>query len=170
MMLGVILLVKFVQNLTESHLTYQFKLFGYNICNSLSLCIFSKALKYPTQCSKQYQLSDFISYSQVDAQRLAPIAVSCTAVVFFPIQLGVGVFMMYRFIGVSFLAGVGVIILMSLLILCVSWLSVNATTQLLIAKDKRMKTTTEIFNMIRFIKANAWEKYFLTKVTKDRDE
>lgn len=38
------------------------------------------------------------------------------------------------------------------------------------AKDKRMKSATEIFNLIRFIKANAWEKYFFKKLNKARNE
>jgi hypothetical protein len=37
-----------------------------------------------------------------------------------------------------------------------SKLSTKANDKLLTAKDKRMKIATEIFNIIRFIKVNAW--------------
>jgi hypothetical protein len=40
--------------------------------------------------------------------------------VFFPIQLAIGIYMMYRFIGISFLAGIGIIILLGILITIVN--------------------------------------------------
>lgn len=47
-----IVLLKFTQNMAQSHMFYHFTLFGYNVNNGLSLCVFNKALKYPTLCSK----------------------------------------------------------------------------------------------------------------------
>jgi len=93
-----------------------------------------------------------------------------SAVLFFPIQLGIGIYLMYSFIGISFLAGIGIILLMGLFILINSRLNAKANEKLLKAKDRRMKTTTEIFNQIRFIKVNAWEKYFFKKLNRVRNE
>ena len=76
---------------------------------------------------------------------------------------------MYSFIGISFLAGIGIILLMGLFILVNSKLNAKANEKLLAAKDKRMKATTEIFNLIRFIKVNAWEKYFFKKLNRARN-
>ena len=42
---------------------------GYNVSNSLSLLIFSKALKYPSMTDKRYSITDIINYSQIDAQQ-----------------------------------------------------------------------------------------------------
>lgn len=142
LLLGGILLLKFLQNLAESHLYYYFTILGYNCSNGLSLCIFNKALKYPTLCSKEFQLSELINYSQVDAQRMTSLGFSTAAVLFFPIQLGVGIYLMYHFIGVSFLAGIGVILVMGVFIWINSRLNAKANVKLLAAKDKRMKATT----------------------------
>lgn len=170
LLLASILVLKFIQNLAESHLFYHFTVLGYNVTNGLSLCVFNKALKYPTLCSKEFQLSELINYSQVDAQRMTYLGFYTSAVIFFPIQLGVGIYLMYNFIGVSFLAGIGVILIMSVFILINSKLNAKANEKLLKAKDKRMKITTEIFNLIRFIKVNAWEKYFFKKLNNARNE
>lgn len=80
------------------------------------------------------------------------------AVLFFPIRLSIGIYLMYSFIGVSFLAGIGVILVMGVFIFVNSKFNanVNANEKLLKAKDKRMKVATEIFNLILFIKINAW--------------
>lgn len=141
---------------------------GYSLCNTLSVCIFEKATKYPTLCSKKYTVAELINYSQVDAQRLTYLGFYSTAVLFIPFQLGVGIFLLYSFIGVSFLAGFGIIIVIGLVVFFVNKLNTKANDALLKAKDKRMKITNEIFNQIRFVKANAWEKYFFNKLNRAR--
>lgn len=35
-------------------------------------------------------------------------------------------------------------------------------------KDSRLKVTNEVFNLIRFIKVNAWEEYFYDRLLKSR--
>ena len=64
-----------------------------------------------------------------------------SAVLFIPIQLGVGIFLLYSFIGVSFLAGIGIIIFIGIIVFIVNRLSTKANDALLKAKDKRMKIT-----------------------------
>lgn len=64
-----------------------------------------------------------------------------SAVIFFPIQLGIGVFLMYRFIGISFLAGIGVILIMGVFIFINSKFNARANEKLQKSRDKRMKTT-----------------------------
>lgn len=133
---------KFVQNLAESHMFFHFTVLGYNISNNLSLCIYKKAMSYPTICSKQFQTSELINYSQVDAQRFTALGITTSMVIFFPIQLVVGVYLMYSFIGISFLGGIGVILLMGVFAYFNSKLSAKANEHLLKAKDKRMKSAT----------------------------
>jgi ABC-type bacteriocin/lantibiotic exporter with double-glycine peptidase domain len=65
-----ILVLKFVQNVAESRMYYNLSIIGYNLCNTISVCIFEKASRYPTLCSKKYTVAELINYSQVDAQRL----------------------------------------------------------------------------------------------------
>lgn len=139
--IALILALKFCQNLAETHLLYHFTVLGYNSCNSLSLCIYNKASKYPTLCSKEYPVSQLISYSMVDAQRLTALGFYTSAAIFFPIQLGVGVFLMYQFIGISFLAGIGVIFLMGVFVFINSKLNAKANEKLQRSRDKRMKIT-----------------------------
>lgn len=138
---GGVLLLKFIQNVAESRLYYNLAIVGYNICNTLNICIFEKATKYPTLCSKKYSVAELINYSQVDAQRLTNLGYYTSAVLFIPIQLGVGIFLMYNFIGVSFLAGMGVIVVIGLVVFGCNRLQLKANDVLLKAKDKRMKIT-----------------------------
>jgi hypothetical protein len=60
-------------------------------------------------------------------------------------------------VGVAFLAGLGVIVLASLINMAVSRFTSRYQQNIANATDNRMKVTNEVFNNIKFIKVNAWE-------------
>lgn len=125
----------------QSHLYYQFAVFGFNLSNTLSLLIYEKSLKYPALCEKKYSISQIINYSQVDAQRMTNMGVQLTSVLYTPLQIMIGIWLMYSYIGVSFCAGLLVMALMitSTFFIAKQISKVNETT--LKYKDKRMKVT-----------------------------
>jgi hypothetical protein len=100
-------------------------------------------------------MSEIINYSQVDAQRMTNMGTQLTSALYTPLQIIIGVTLMYNYIGVSFASGMGAMITMIGLTFLVakSISKVNETT--LKAKDSRMKVTQEILDIIRFIKVNA---------------
>ena len=153
---SIVLLVKFVENLALSSLFYRMGLLGFNLSNNISLCIFNKALKFPTLCNKKFTVAELVNYTEVDAQRLGDIGWNTSSLVFCPARLIVGTILLYNFIGASFLSGMGVMALVAVLIYFVTKRQTKANEVLLEKKDARMKITTEIFNHIRFIKSNAW--------------
>lgn len=87
-----------------------------------------------------------------------------------PIQIILGMLLLYYYIGISFLVGVGVMALLMILTLTFTKISTTANDELLKAKDARMKVTEEIFQIIKYIKVNAHEKYFFQKLNRKREE
>jgi hypothetical protein len=113
----------FTKAIIQSHLYFKFAVFGFNLSNTLSLLIYSKALKYPAVSHNKYSLSDIINLSQVDAQRMTSMGPQLTAALYTPLQIAIAVYMMYRFIGVSFTAGIiTMIALISLTIKLAKWI------------------------------------------------
>jgi len=110
MLFGVILILQVVKSLCETHLGYNFTKFGINITNNLTLLIFTKSLKYQSIAEKTFTESDIINYSQVDAERLVSTGFQLSAVLTAPPQIIIGLVMMYYYIGISFLAGIGVML------------------------------------------------------------
>lgn len=92
-----------------------------------------------------------------------------TSALYTPLQIVIGVCLMYRYIGISFAAGMAAMVaLIALTFLIAKRISiVNETT--LAAKDARMKVTQEILDIIRFIKVNAVEKHFFRKLDDKRN-
>lgn len=76
---------------------------------------------------------------------------------------------MYNAIGLSFLFGMGVILVMSTFNYLLGRKILQTSKKQMLAKDERMKVTTEILNAIKFIKANACEDYFYKKLDVKRE-
>ena len=154
----------------SAHFNYIFGKFGFNLTNTLSLMIYSKAIKHPLLTEKHYSAAEIVNYSQVDAQRMTNIGYQLSAVVFGPIQIAIGLVLLYLNIGVSFLVGLGVMALMILLTLIFTHVAATINDALLEVKDERMQLTQEILEIIKFIKVSAQEKYFFQKLDQKREE
>ena len=68
-------------------------------------------------------------------------------------------------LGVTFLVAIGIIVLIMALSYFLSRLMSKVNKKILDAKDDRMKTTSEMLDVIRFIKISTIEKYFFTKLS-----
>jgi ABC-type bacteriocin/lantibiotic exporter with double-glycine peptidase domain len=99
---------------------------------------------------------------------MSGLGYQAAALLMAPLQIIIGIIMMYWFIGVSFVTG---IIVMALMIACTfftSKFSIRYNEQLLKVKDARMKVTQEMLDIIRYIKINSIEKFFYNKIDKER--
>lgn len=78
--------------------------------------------------------------------------------------------MVYTYVGLSFLAGLGVIFLVGVANYYMTKISMKYQRVLMKDKDKRMKVTNEIFGQIKFIKVNAWEEFFYDRLDISRNK
>jgi ATP-binding cassette subfamily C (CFTR/MRP) protein 1 len=92
-----------------------------------------------------------------------------TSLIFIPIQVIVAIYLMYSFIGISFLSGLFVMISSMLFTYFLMKIQAKLNSNLSKAKDARMKVTEEILSAIRFIKVNSYEKYFFNKLNVKRN-
>lgn len=150
-----IFMVTLLMALNTSYLFYYFGVLGFNLSNTLSLLIYNKSLRHPLITQKKFTISDIINYSQVDAQRMTFMGFQLVALFFTPIQIVVGLYLLYIYIGPSFLVGTGVMIALMLFTLVFTKISTKYNDYLLKAKDSRMKLTEQIMQIIKFIKINA---------------
>lgn len=141
MFVGLVFLVKFSKNLSLTNLCYNMAVFGFNLSNNLGICIFQKALKFPTLCNKSVTIAELINYTEVDAQRMSDIGWNASSLIFSPTVLVVGIVLMYSYIGVAFVSGMGVMIVISVLVYFLTKYQTRANDTLLVAKDERMKVT-----------------------------
>ena len=90
-------------------------------------------------------------------------------VIFVPLQIAIAIFIIYKVIGISFLAGIGAMVVTFIFNLAISQYLKVFQNKILTAKDNRMKLANEIISAIKMIKVNAWESFFLGKISEVRD-
>lgn len=79
------------------------------------MMIYNKSLKYSTLANKQFSEAEIINYSQTDAEKLTYAGFQLSAFFYGPLQIIFALAMMYFYVGVSFLCGVGVVSLMMII-------------------------------------------------------
>ena len=83
------------------------------------------------------------------------MGVQLTSVQYNPIQIVIGVWLMYTYIGASFVSGMSTMLVMIAITFFLAKKISKVNENTLKAKDARMKITEEILDIIRFIKINA---------------
>lgn len=131
-----------VHKIFFSQFFYNFTFFGINIKNCLNMMIFTKSLRYSTLADKQFSEAEIINYCQTDAERMTLFGVHLAALFYGPIQIIFSFGMMYFYVGISFLAGIGAVIVLLIVSYLLSILVNKYNNEMLTAKDQRMKATT----------------------------
>ncbi|OMP89081.1 ATP-dependent bile acid permease [Diplodia seriata] len=85
-----------------------------------------------------------------------------------PVQVVVSVVLLYRILGLSSVAGIGMMIFLLPINMLISKRFAAIQKQILAATDVRIHTTNEILTNIRIIKYFAWEQRFMAQVSEKR--
>jgi ABC-type multidrug transport system fused ATPase/permease subunit len=87
-----------------------------------------------------------------------------------PFQIIFYIYLLFNFFGISFLFSLASLII--ILIVSSFLQKIRAEYQKLVLekKDRRMKTITQVFHIIKIVKLYSWENYFTKKITQERNE
>jgi hypothetical protein len=136
------ILSSFFYNLSFTNLKYRFKGLGINLSTHLNLLIFHKALNYSMVGQKGFSQSDIIGYSQVDTDNLMYVGSRLAYFVFGSVEILAGFGLLYWFVGLAFIAGLVVLLLLSSLTFIISSCNVSATEKALESRDERLSVTS----------------------------
>jgi ABC-type multidrug transport system fused ATPase/permease subunit len=124
----------------------------------------NKALRYSILCNKKYGMGELVNFLEADCLKLSTYPKNLSAIFSTSYFLIFAIVFMAVLVGVSFLAGLGVMIVASVINSCFTGRTRIIQSDLAKATDSRMRLTNEVFNNIKFIKVNAWEEYFYDKL------
>ena len=86
-----------------------------------------------------------------------------------PLIIVVGIVAMYMVLGWTFLTSIGFMVVIMVTSYFITKVNKKLNDKTMKAKDKRMKATEEMLDIIRFIKISAIEKFFYRKVDEKRE-
>jgi ABC-type multidrug transport system fused ATPase/permease subunit len=85
-----------------------------------------------------------------------------------PVQFVMAIYLLYRILGYSSIAGIGMMALLLPINMVISSMFSKIQKQILAATDGRIHTTNEVLSNIRIIKYFAWEQRFMSLVNEKR--
>ncbi|KAL8563678.1 hypothetical protein ACOMHN_035412 [Nucella lapillus] len=166
---GWILVVAFfVVNFLYSMFFNQNSYRSYNIAmkikTALVAAIYNKALTMSNEAKKEFSGGSVVNLMAVDCQRIQDTASNLWIVLSAPFQICVAFYMLNNTLGVSFLAGVAVIVALIPINIKLSVRIRRAQTEQFVVKDERVKMMNEILTGIKVLKMYAWESSFEDKI------
>ncbi len=139
---------------------------GAKITIQVNTLLYEKLLKMSAFAPvSQGELIDFI---QIDAEKFADFFSYTSATLVLPFQIAFFIYLLFQYFGMSFLVGIGVLFLILFFSSWLETLKISYQKRLLKLKDRRMKTTSQAFEMIKIIKLYSWEDYYDKKIKEER--
>ena len=143
---------------------------GMRIKAGLTAEIYSKAMKLSNEGRATKSTGDIVNYMAVDVQRLQDLTQFGQQLWSSPFQIFLAFASLYQLVGVSFLAGVGVMILMIPINGIIARFMKKLQKVQMGNKDSRTRLMTEILNNMKSIKLYAWTTAFMNKLSYVRND
>ncbi|XP_015764594.1 PREDICTED: multidrug resistance-associated protein 1-like, partial [Acropora digitifera] len=164
------LFVALLQSVAQQQYFHVMVTLGLKVRTAVVGMVYSKALLLNNSARKESTAGEIVNLMSVDAQRLMDLMTYLNSLWSSPFQIIVSLYFLYNTMGVSILAGVGVMLLMVPTNVLVSRIARKLQVKQMGAKDLRLKMMNEILNGIKVLKLYAWETSFMKTVSDLRNK
>uniref|UniRef100_A0A673JLY4 Multidrug resistance-associated protein 7-like n=1 Tax=Sinocyclocheilus rhinocerous TaxID=307959 RepID=A0A673JLY4_9TELE len=130
--------------------------------------IYSKALKVSASALARFNMGEVVNFMSTDTDRVVNFFNSFHEVWSLPFQFVLALYLLYLQVGVAFLGGVAVAVLLVPLNKVLASRILENNKHMLLHKDGRVKLMTEILFGIRVLKYYNWEEHFTQKIAETR--
>ncbi|KAK7486144.1 hypothetical protein BaRGS_00022610, partial [Batillaria attramentaria] len=137
---------------------------GMRMKTALMAAIYKKALRLSTEGQQAGTVGEVVNMMAVDCQRVQDMMSYTWMVWSIPLQVMLAVYLLWDTLGVSVLAGVGLLVLLVPVNGYLAFRQQKLQKANLHWKDKRIKIMNEIISGIKVLKLYAWETSFQDKV------
>ena len=152
------------------HTKFNSEISGVRAENAVSALIYEKVTKSSIFIKNQISEGEILNYIQVDAAKLNYLFTSLPAIIVIPVNIGISFYALFKFFGLTFFFGIGVLIVLILIIWIVQWRYLVNTKIMLAKKDKRMRLTTHTLHIIKILKLFGWEEEFRENIDEKRND
>ena len=143
-------------------------IFSYKLISQLDVFLYDKLLRIsPFSNVSEGSLVNFI---QSDAESFGEFFTYTPATLVLPLQILFFIYVLFTYFGFAFIFGIITLILIFFIFASLQKVRAKYQKEILAKKDRRMRTTTQAFEMIKIIKLYSWEDYFLNKIRREREE
>ncbi|KAF9136196.1 Canalicular multispecific organic anion transporter 2 [Mortierella sp. GBA39] len=132
--------------------------------------IYRKSLRLSPGSRMKSTTGEITNHMAVDAEQWNEGMVFLSSWVSIPLEIGIALFLLYRFLGWSMIAGfLGMVLLLPLQGLQARVFE-SMQARKLVAMDQRIRLTTEVLAGIKIVKIYGWESAFLQRILSTRNQ
>nr|CAD7261608.1 unnamed protein product [Timema shepardi] len=128
------------------------------------------ALRMSNNARKESTVGEIVNLMSVDAQRFVEITLFICLLWSAPLQIGVALYFLWRILGPSALAGLGMMIIFIPLNGVIASRVKTIQIRQMKSKDERIKIMNEILNGMKVLKLYGWEPSFEQRILKIRNK
>ncbi|CAI2733366.1 unnamed protein product [Schistosoma spindalis] len=153
----------------QSYFHIVFKL-GMNIKTAITAAVYRKSLRLSNKARYQSTTGQIMNLMSSDAQQFVQLMPFINILWSGPFQITIAMILLWRELGPSVLAGVGVLLLLLPINVLVARRSKIFQEKKSTCADSRIKFINELMNGIRVLKLYAWEPSFIKEIGLIRDQ
>ncbi|VAH36427.1 unnamed protein product [Triticum turgidum subsp. durum] len=161
---------KVVETIAERQWIFGAQRLGMRLRAALISHIYQKGLRLSCGARQKHSSGEIINYMSVDIQRITEVMWYTNYIWMLPIQLSLAVYVLHLNLGAGAWAGLAATLAIMTCNIPLTRLQKRLQSEIMAAKDNRMKATTEVLRSMKILKLQAWDTEYLQKLEALRRE
>uniref|UniRef100_A0A8I6WW52 ABC transporter C family member 13 n=2 Tax=Hordeum vulgare subsp. vulgare TaxID=112509 RepID=A0A8I6WW52_HORVV len=161
---------KVAETIAERQWIFGAQRLGMRLRAALISHIYQKGLRLSCSARQKHSSGEIINYMSVDIQRITEVMWYTNYIWMLPIQLSLAVYVLHLNLGAGAWAGLAATLAIMTCNIPLTRLQKRLQSEIMAAKDNRMKATTEVLRSMKILKLQAWDTEYLQKLEALRKE
>ncbi|KAF8702244.1 hypothetical protein HU200_033010 [Digitaria exilis] len=161
---------KVVETIAQRQWVFGARQLGMRLRAALISHIYQKGLRLSCSSRQKHTSGEIINYMSVDIQRITDVVWYTNYIWMLPIQLSLAVYVLHQNLGVGAWAGLAATLAIMACNIPLTRMQKRLQSKIMVAKDNRMKATTEVLRSMKILKLQAWDMKYLQKLEALRGE
>ncbi|RLM73429.1 putative ABC transporter C family member 15 [Panicum miliaceum] len=161
---------KVVETIAQRQWIFGARQLGMRLRAALISHIYQKGLRLSCSSRQKHTSGEIINYMSVDIQRITDVIWYTNYIWMLPIQLSLAVYVLHQNLGIGAWAGLAATLAIMACNIPLTRMQKRLQSKIMVAKDNRMKATTEVLRSMKILKLQAWDMKYLQKLEALRGE
>ena len=159
-LVGCLILVKIVESLSHRQFFFNARRTGMRMRSALMVAVYEKQLKLSVLGRRRHSTGEVVNYIAVDAYRMGDFPMWFHTGWACFLQLLLAMCVLFSIVGLGVIPGLVPLLICAFLNVPFAKAIQKSRMELMVAQDKRLRSTSEILNNMKVIKLQSWEEKF----------
>ena len=168
-LVGCLVVAKVVESVSQRLWFFDSRRSGMRMRSALMVAVYQKQLKLSSLGRRRHSTGEIVNYIVVDAYRMGESLWWFHSMWSYILQLFLSIGVLFGVVGVGALSGLAPLLIGGLLNVPFAKILKTCQTELMMAQDRRLRSTSEILNSMKVIQLQSWEDQFKSMIESLRE-